>query len=160
MPLVEWYPAEQRAEQSGLAGSVRAGHGDPVRPVDLQVDRAEGERAAPDDGAAECDRRHTPRRTTAPRSVATIAPALGAAAISIRRSHSFRGSSTTSRRSISRSVWRAFAACFSVASVRNLRPILSLSGCLRRAFLTPFSIQARCDRARSCRLARVPAYSS
>src|ERR1039458_2636432 len=54
MPLVEWYPAEQRAEQSGLAGSVRAGHGDPVRPVDLQVDRAEGERAAPDDGAAEC----------------------------------------------------------------------------------------------------------
>ena len=44
---------------------------------------------------------------------------------------------------MSLSVWRAFAACFSVASVQNFRPTLSLSGCLRRAFLTPFSIQAR-----------------
>ena len=57
--------------------------------------------------------------------------------------HSLRGSSTTSRRSIMRWVWRALAACFSDDSERNLRPILSLSRAFRRAFLTPFSIQAR-----------------
>jgi hypothetical protein len=45
-----------------------------------------------------------PRRTTAPRIDATIAPARGATAISIRRSHSLRGSSTVSSRSIIRSV--------------------------------------------------------
>ncbi len=71
-----------------------------------------------------------------------------------------RGSSTTSSRSISRSVWLAFAACFSVASARNLRPILSLSVALRRAFFTPFSIQARWVRALASRPARVSAYSS
>ena len=54
-----------------------------------------------------------PRRTTAPRRVATTAPARGAAAISSRSSHSLRGSSTTSSRSIRRSVCFAFAACFS-----------------------------------------------
>ncbi|QFZ17115.1 hypothetical protein EKG83_06225 [Saccharothrix syringae] len=101
-----------------------------------------------------------PRRTTADRSTATTAPERGAAAISIRSSHSLRGSSTVSSRSISRSVCRALAACFSVASVRNLRPILSLSGALRRAFFTPFSIHARCVRARSSSDARVAAYSS
>ncbi|CAM5673088.1 hypothetical protein SFUMM280S_09418 [Streptomyces fumanus] len=68
-----------------------------------------------------------PRRTSASRSVATTAPERGAAAISIRSSHSLRGSSTVSRRSIMRWVWRALAACFSLASLRNLRPILSLS---------------------------------
>src|SRR5690242_8492088 len=68
-----------------------------------------------------------PRWTTAPRSAATTVPARGAAAISIRSSHSLRGSSTTSSRSMSRSVWRALAACFSVASIRALRPSLSPS---------------------------------
>ena len=48
-----------------------------------------------------------------------------------------------SSRSMRRSVCRALAACFSLASLRNLRPILSLSRDLRRAFLTPFSIHAR-----------------
>ena len=103
---------------------------------------------------------NAPRRTTAPRIEATTAPARGAAAISIRSSHSLRGSSTTSSRSISRSVCRAFAACFSVVSARNLRPILSLSVALRRALRTPFSIQARWVRARSCSAERVSAYSS
>jgi hypothetical protein len=60
----------------------------------------------------------------------------------------------------SRSVWRALAACFSVCSVRNLRPILSLSRALRRAFLTPFSIHARCGPRARLQLARRPAYSS
>ncbi len=59
-----------------------------------------------------------------------------------------------------RSLWRALAACFSVDSVRNARPILSLSLLLRRAFFTPFSIQARCVRARASSSARRPAYCS
>ncbi len=54
----------------------------------------------------------------------------------------------------------ALAACFSVDSVRNLRPILSLSVALRRAFLTPFSIQLRWVWARASRDALVSAYSS
>ena len=90
-----------------------------------------------------------PRRTTAPGSEATTAPERGAAAISIRSSHSLRGSSTTSSRSIRRSVCRALAACFSLDSARSLRPILSLSVALRRALRTPSSIQLRCIRARS-----------
>ncbi len=58
-------------------------------------------------------------------------------------------------------VCRAFAACFSLASLRNLRPILSLSPpAFRRAFLTPLSIQERCMRARASRAAFLSAYSS
>lgn len=59
-----------------------------------------------------------------------------------------------------RCVWRAFAACFSLASLRNLRPILSLSVALRRAFLTPLSIQPRCIWARPSSADRLSAYSS
>lgn len=58
-------------------------------------------------------------------------------------------------------VWRAFAACFSLASLRNLRPILSLSlAALRRAFFTPLSIQERWVCARSWRAAFLSANSS
>ncbi len=58
-------------------------------------------------------------------------------------------------------VCRALAACFSLASLRNLRPILSLSlPALRRAFLTPLSIQERCIWARSWSAALLSAYSS
>lgn len=104
---------------------------------------------------------YSPRRTSASRKVATTAPERGAAAISMRSSHSLRGSSTVSRRSIMRWVCRAFAACFSLASLRNLRPILSLSlFALRRAFLTPLSIQERCIWARPSSADRLSAYSS
>ena len=71
----------------------------------------------------------SPRRTTASRRVATTAPARGAAAISIRSSHSLRGSSTTSMRSISRSVCRALAACFSEArDVERLAVLVVVGG--------------------------------
>ncbi len=78
----------------------------------------------------------------------------------IRSSHSLRGSATTSRRSIIRSVWRAFAACFSDVSPRRFRRILSLSLALRRALRTPLSIQARCMRARAASASRLAAYCS
>jgi hypothetical protein len=78
----------------------------------------------------------------------------------MRSSHSLRGSSTSSSRSSSFSVCRALAACFSVVSTRALRPILSLSDILRRAFFTPFSIHARCLRARASSSALVSAYCS
>ena len=104
---------------------------------------------------------NAPRRTTAPRSVATTAPARGAAAICIRSSHSLRGSSTTSSRSISRSVWRALAACFSLAlAAEGLDVSCPSSVALRRALRTPFSVQARCMRARLDRSACFSAYSS
>jgi hypothetical protein len=61
---------------------------------------------------------------------------------------------------MSRSVWRALAACFSVASTRLLRPIVSLSVALRRALRTPLSIHARWVRARSSKPALTSAYSS
>ena len=102
----------------------------------------------------------SPRTTVASRRVATTEPERGAEAISILSSHSLRGSSTTSRRSIMRWVCRAFAACFSLASLRNLRPALSLSVALRRAFLTPLSVQFRCVRALLSREERLSAYSS
>ncbi len=101
-----------------------------------------------------------PRRTTAPDADATTVPERGAAAIVIRSSHSLRGSSTTSSRSIARSVCRAFAACFSEVSARNLRPILSLSLLLRRALRTPWAIQLRWVRARSFSESSVSSYSS
>ncbi len=59
-----------------------------------------------------------------------------------------------------RCVCLALAACFSLASLRNLRPILSLSVALRRAFLTPLSIQPRCIWARLSSVERLSAYSS
>ena len=57
-------------------------------------------------------------------------------------------------------VWRALAACFSLDSLRNFFPSLSLSVALRRAFLTPLSIQERCIWARPSRAERLSAYSS
>ncbi len=95
-----------------------------------------------------------PRRTTAPDSEATTVPERGAAAMVIRSSHSLRGSSTTSSRSIMRCVCRALAACFSLVSARLLRPILSLSLDLRRALRTPCAIQLRCICARSLQVAQ------
>lgn len=139
--------AEERAEQGGLARAVGAGDGDPVGPVDLEVHRAEGEAAAADLGGPQGG---------------DDGSGTGAAAISIRSSHSLRGSSTApaSSRSIMRWVCRALAACFSVDSARVLRLCLSLSVALRRALRTPLSIQLRCVRARDSRPARVSAYSS
>ena len=134
--LVDRDPAEQRAAAGWTCPEPLAPVIDhPVRPVDLGVDRAEGER-----------RRGAPPRRAARRP---RRPERGAAAMLIRSSHSLRGSSTTSSRSIRRSVWRALAACFSLVSARSLRPILSLSVALRRALRTPTAIQLRCVRARS-----------
>ena len=63
VPRIERYPPEQRLQQGRLAGTVRAGDRDPVRPVDLQVNRPQGEGAAADDGAAHRgDDRSRPRR--------------------------------------------------------------------------------------------------
>ena len=59
-----------------------------------------------------------------------------------------RGSTTSSRRSIIRSVWRALAACFSLASARRCLMNLSGSVALRLALRTPLAIQARWRRAR------------
>ena len=87
-------------------------------------------------------------------------PERGAAAIVIRSSHSLRGSSTTSSRSIARSVCRAFAACFSLVSTCLLRPILSLSLLLRRALRTPCAIQVRWVCARSFKEPSLSSYSS
>ena len=101
-----------------------------------------------------------PRRTTAPVMDATTVPERGAAAIVIRSSHSLRGSSTTSSRSIIRWVCRAFAACFSLDSARILRPILSLSVDLRRALRTPCAIQLRWVCARSLSPVSLSSYSS
>ena len=103
---------------------------------------------------------NSPRRTTAPRRVATTAPARGAVAISSRSSHSLRGSSTTSSRSIRRSVCLALAACFSDDA--RLCALMCLSPSLD--FLiesrTPLAIQLRCIRARASSPAFVSAYSS
>ena len=52
-PLVQRHPAEQRRQQRRLAGPVRAGDGEPVAPVDLQVDRTEREVAPAHDRAAQ-----------------------------------------------------------------------------------------------------------
>ena len=89
--------------------------------VQLQVDGPEAERA--------------PLGRRPPAGVATTSPERGAAAMTNCSAHSLRGSSTTSRRSIIRSVCRALAACFSELSARKLRTDLSLSVALRRAFL-------------------------
>jgi hypothetical protein len=93
--------------------------------------------------------------------VATTAPARGAAAISICSCHSLRGSSTTSIRSIRRSVCLALAACFSEVALMCARMFLSGSlFWLRTALRTPLAIQLRCIRARPSRPALVSAYSS
>ncbi len=102
----------------------------------------------------------SPRLTATSRRVATTEPDRGAAAISMRSSHSLRGSSTTSSRSIARCVWRALAACFSLDSPRRDLPILSLSVALRRALRTPLSIQLRCIWARPSSADFLSAYSS
>ena len=101
-----------------------------------------------------------PRRTTAPDSDATTVPERGAAAIVIRSSHSLRGSSTTSSRSMARSVCRAFAACFSLVCWRKALTCLSGSVALRRALRTPCAIQLRCMTARSLSAPRLSSYSS
>ncbi len=104
---------------------------------------------------------NAPRRTTAPRSTATTAPARGAAATCMRSSHSRRGSSTASSRSIIRSVCLALAACFWLDSTRYARMLRSGSDArFRRTLRTPLSAQARCARARASRPAFVSAYSS
>ncbi len=101
-----------------------------------------------------------PRRTVAPLSTATTCPDGRPAAMAMRRSHSLRGSSTTSSRSSIRSDWRALAACFSeLATLRCLR-ILSLSAGLRRAARTPLSAQARWVRALARSPSAVSLYSS
>ena len=133
---IERQPAEQRRQQGGLAGAVGAG---------------DATRSAQSSWRSTGPSVKARRRTTASLSAATTEPDRGAAAICIRSSHSLRGSSTTSRRSIMRCVWRALAACFSVVSARLFRPILSLSLALRRALRTPLSIQLRCIRARAFR---------
>src|SRR6185312_228413 len=57
------YLAQRRPQQRGLARAVRPGDRHPVRPVNLEVDRAERERAAPDDGGAQRGHDRTrPRR--------------------------------------------------------------------------------------------------
>ena len=122
------------AEERRLARPVRAGHGDAVEPVELEVDRAE--REAPR-GTTACRRRPRRRHPTGPPTRSSSAAATPCAAP--RR---------PSSRSIILSVCRALAACFSDVSPRKCLTCLSLSVALRRALRTPFSIHARCMRAR------------
>ena len=59
-----------------------------------------------------------------------------------------------------RSVWRAFAACFSLVCAAWCLTFLSGSAAaLRLAARTPLSAQPRCMRARASRPALVSAYS-
>ncbi len=96
-----------------------------------------------------------PRRTTAPCRVATSAPERGAVAISIRSSHSLRGSSTVSSRSIIRSVCLALAACFCDDCRALCTMCLSLSVAFRSACRVPLSDHPRCIRARAVSDSRV-----
>ena len=93
-------------------------------------------------------RRNSPRVTTAPSHTATTVPDLGAAATCIRSSHSLRGSATSSRRSIARSVCEIFPACFSVRWPARCRMCLSRSRFLppvmRIADRTPLSSHVFC----------------
>ncbi len=73
------------------------------------------------------------------------------------RTHSLRGSSTSSSRAIRDSIWRTFWACFSDDSVAALRRILSLSGLFFIALRTPCELHSRWVRARFTRSARVSA---
>ena len=107
----------------------------PVGPVDLQVDRPEREVAAAHHRAAQ--RRPRPRRPGARRRSPSAAPTPCAAP---RRPPAARSAARSG------GPWRPASR---VVSPRKLRPILSLSVALRRALRTPFSIQARCVRARA-----------
>ncbi len=79
-------------------------------------------------------------------ATATTAPGRGAGAISIRSCHSLRGSATSSRRSISRSVCRALAACFSLRLAPEVADELVVVGGLaagvRDALLHPGPLHA------------------
>ena len=95
-----------------------------------------------------------PRRTTAPSSRATTAPARGAAAISNWSCQPSHGLSTTSNRSIARCDRLARPASCSVVSAFALRSALSLSGCLRLARATPSVIHSRSRWALACKVSR------
>ncbi len=104
--------------------------------------------------------RYSPSRQVASLRVATTPLDRGAVAMSKCRTHSLRGSSTSSSRAMRDSIWRTFCACFSDDSVAALRRILSLSGFFFIALRTPWELHSRCVRARATRSARVPAYCS
>ena len=108
--------------------------------------------------------RKSPRRAVASSSTATTEPDRGAAAISIRSFHSLRGSATTSSRSIARSDWAIFAACFSDRWPARLRMCLSRSASLppdlRMVLRTPLSSHVFCVWIRSLSWSTRPAYSS
>ena len=87
-------------------------------------------------------------------------PERGAAAIDIRSSHSLRGSSTTSMRSIRRSVCEIFEACFSEVWPRKCLTCLSGSDAFFRALRTPFSTHCFCVCIRAVSSPRLSAYSS
>ena len=78
----------------------------------------------------------------------------------MRSSHSLRGSSTTSSRSIRRSVCFALAACFSLEARFAALMCLSPSFDFLIESRTPLAIQLRCMRARPSRFAFVSANSS
>ena len=71
------------------------------------------------------------------------------------RSHGSHGLSTTSRRAKAWSVRRAFAARFSLASMRANRTNLSLSSGLRLARLNPLADHSRSRWARDCSVSRL-----
>ena len=82
-------------------------------------------------------RTKSPRRTTASLSVDTTELDRGAEPIVNSRTHSLRGSTTSSSRAIRLSICRTFCACFSLDSLAARRRCLSLSGALRIALRTP-----------------------
>ncbi len=139
-------PPEQRAEQRRLAGAVRAGDRDPVGPVDLQVDRAERERAAADHRAAQ--RRHDRAGPRRGRDLHPQLPLLARLLDDLQPLDQPVGLPGLGGLLLGR-----LGAELAGRSCR-------CRAALRRAFRTPFSIQARWVRARSSRPARVSAYSS
>ena len=89
LALIGADPAEQQVDQGRLPRTVRTDEGHPLAERELHVDRTESELAAVDDG---------------PCANETRSPLRPARGMSRRSSHGVRGSSTSSSRSIARSV--------------------------------------------------------
>ena len=140
-PDVERHAAEQRAEQRGLARAVGPDDGHALGPADLErrPARAGSRRARP---PRRSSARH-PSPLRAARGDREAAAASPPTACRPPRAARWRA----------RCGWPAPASC-SVVSCLALRPILSLSGCLRLAAATPWVIHSRSRWARALERSR------
>ena len=123
--------AEQQREQRRLAAAVAAGDRDPLARREVEVDRAEPERAALADGALE-------------RGDAVAGPLRRRASESC-SSHGSNGFSTRSTRSSARSAWRTFV--ISACVPRRSAPPVACARNRRRARLVAAGVQQRLDLA-------------